>query len=402
VNSQPGAYFETIPMQEDPIVYSVFLVFTGAALVATLALYARQALLVAYILLGALLGPSALGLVDDPELVGEMSHIGIMFLLFLMGLELNPRELLLLMRRTTIVTVGSSLVFAGIGVGTAAAFGYTLAEALVVGAAMVFSSTIIGLKLLPTTILHHQRTGELVISILLMQDLLAILLLLALKGGGGMENPFLEAFKLSLALPLLIAAAWVVVKYLLVPLLHKFDTIKEYVFLLAIGWCLGLAEAAHAMGLSAEIGAFVAGISLAANPVSLFIAESLKPLRDFFLVLFFFSLGAGFELDMLGVVLLPSLLLAGAMLLVKGPVFGFLLRRVGEDARRAREVGNRLAQLSEFSLLLAVLAQTSGVIGESASYLIQLTTLLTFLVSTYLVVMRYPTPIALDPKLRRD
>jgi Kef-type K+ transport system membrane component KefB len=389
-------------MQQDPIVFTIFLVFTGAALVATLALYVRQALLVAYILLGVVLGPSVAGLVDDPDMIREMAHIGIMFLLFLMGLELNPRDLLMLMRRTTIVTVGSSVVFAGVGVAIAAAFGYTLVESLVVGAAMVFSSTIIGLKLLPTTVLHHQRTGGIVISILLMQDLLAILLLLALKGGGGMDNPYLEALKLALALPLLIAVAVAMVKYILVPLLQKFDTIKEYVFLLTIGWCLGVAEAAAAMGLSAEIGAFVAGIALAANPVSLFIAESLKPLRDFFLVLFFFSLGAGFDLSMLGAVLLPAFLLAVAMLLIKGPVFAFLLRRVGEKADRSREVGIRLAQLSEFSLLLAVLAQSRNVICDEASYLIQLATLLTFLVSTYVVVLKYPTPIALDPKLRRD
>ncbi len=389
-------------MQEDPIIYSVFLVFTGAAVVATLALYARQALLVAYILLGVLLGPSVTSLVNDPEMVREMAHIGIMFLLFLMGLELNPRDLVLLLGRTTIVTLGSALVFAGVGVGVALAFGYLLAEALVIGAAMVFSSTIIGLKLLPTTVLHHQRTGEIVISILLMQDLLAIVLLLVLKGGGEAEHPVLEVARLGLAFPLLIGGATLAVKFVLVRLLESFDTIKEYVFLLAIGWCLGLAEAAAVLGLSHEIGAFIAGISLASSPVSLFIADSLKPLRDFFLVLFFFSLGAGFDLSMLTQVLFPASVLAGFMLLIKGPVFRFLLQRVGEDPKRAREIGVRLAQLSEFSLLLAVLAQTNAVIGERASYLIQLATLLTFLVSTYAVVLRYPTPIALNSDLRRD
>ena len=217
-----------------------------------------------------------------------------------------------------------------------------------------------------------------------------------------MENPFIEALKLILALPLLIAVTMLLVKFVLVPLLQKFDTIKEYIFLLTIGWCLGVAEAATVLGLSSEIGAFVAGISLAACPVSMFITDSLKPLRDFFLVLFFFSLGAGFDLGMLGDVLLPALILAGAMLLIKGPVFRYLLQRVGEDPSRSREVGLRLAQLSEFSLLLAVLAQGNGVIGVQASYLIQLATLLTFLVSTYVVVLRYPTPIALDPELRRD
>ncbi len=389
-------------MSEDSIVHSVFLVFTGAALVATLALYARQALPVSYILLGVLLGPSATGLLADPELVGEMSHIGIMFLLVLMGMELNPRDLVLLMGRTTVVTLGSALVFAGVGVGVAMAFGFGWGEALIIGAAMIFSSTIIGLKLLPTTVLHHQRTGEVVISILLMQDLVAILLLLLLKGGGNQENAWLEMLRLGLSLPLLIGLAWLTVRFVLLPLLRRFDTIKEYVFLLTIGWCLGVAEAAKYAGLSHEIGAFIAGISLASNPISMYITDTLKPLRDFFLVLFFFSLGAGFDLSMLNQVLWPALLLGVSMLLIKGPVFHFLLLRVGEDGARSKEIGSRLAQLSEFSLLLAVLALSSGVISEAASYVIQLATLLTFLVSPYVVVMRYPTPIALDPDLRRD
>lgn len=389
-------------MTEHPILFTIFLIFSGAAVFATLALYARQALLISYILLGVLLGPSAAGLVNDSELVREMSNIGIMFLLFLMGLELNPRELLLLLKKTTTVTVLSSALFAFCGGLVAWLFGFTLQESLIVGAAMMFSSTIIGLKLLPTTVLHHQHTGELVISILLFQDLIAILLLLAMKGGSGNESPLLEIFKLGLALPLLIGVSALFVKFVFYPLMKKFDTIKEYIFLITIGWCLGLAEAATALGLSHEIGAFIAGISLATSPVSFFISENLKPLRDFFLVLFFFSLGAGFDLYMLDDVILPALLIAAAMLLLKPVVFSRLLRSVGEEKMRATEVGARLGQLSEFSLLLAVLAWESELIGLEASYLIQLATLLTFLVSTYRVLFKYPTPIALSAKLRRD
>ena len=389
-------------MTEHPILFTIFLIFSGAAVMATLALYARQALLISYILLGVLLGPSAAGLVSDSELVREMSNIGIMFLLFLMGLELNPRELMLLLKKTTTVTVLSSALFALCGGLVAWAFGFSPQESLIVGSAMMFSSTIIGLKLLPTTVLHHQHTGELVISILLFQDLIAILLLLAMKGGAGNESPLLEILKLGLALPLLIGVSALFVRYVFFPLMKKFDTIKEYIFLITIGWCLGLAEAATALGLSHEIGAFIAGISLATSPVSYFISESLKPLRDFFLVLFFFSLGAGFDLHMLDDVILPALLIAGVMLLLKPVVFGRLLQSVGESPARSTEVGARLGQLSEFSLLLAVLAWESELIGLEASYLIQLATLLTFLVSTYRVLFKYPTPIALSEKLRRD
>ncbi len=388
-------------MQQD-IIFTIFLIFTGAAVLATVALYARQALLVAYILLGVLLGPSVLGLVNDPKLIGDIAHIGIMFLLFLMGLELNPRELLQLMRKTTVITLLSSLLFWSSGCVLALLFGYTSLEAVLIGAAMIFSSTIIGLKLLPTTVLHHQRTGEIIISILLLQDFIAILLLLFLEGSSSPDHPVMEFTKLALALPLLIGAAVLFVQKVLLSCYRPLILFMNIFFLLAIGWCLGMAQAAAALGISHEIGAFVAGVTLASSPISLYMSEKLKPLRDFFLVMFFFSLGAGFDLGMLGIVILPALLFALLTMLGKPWVFSLLLRKQREEAARSREVGARLGQMSEFSLLIAVLALDRGLIGIEASYLIQLATLLTFFASTYLVVMRYPTPIALSDELRRN
>ena len=389
-------------MQPDPIVFTVFLVFTGAAIFATVALFARQSLLVAYIVLGALLGPSALGLVSDPELIRSISEFGIMFLLFLLGLNLQPQELLRMVRKTTLVTLLSSLLFFAVGCTVSLAFGFSAMEALLVGGAATFSSTIIGLKLLPTTMLHHQRTGEVIISILLLQDMLAIVLLLVVQGSSQGDMQLLDILKLVVALPALVGFAWVIERYVLIRLIRRFDKIQEYIFLMTIGWCLGMAELAGLLGLSAEIGAFIAGVVLASSPIAMFIAESLKPLRDFFLVLFFFSLGAGFDISTIDEVILPAALLAGALMLLKPPVFRWLLLRTGESQKRSHEVGYRLGQMSEFSLLLAVLAFEQGVIGLEASYLIQLSTLLTFLVSSYLVVMRFPTPIAVSDDLRRD
>ncbi len=319
-----------------------------------------------------------------------------------MGLELNPREFLLLMRKTILTTLFSSLLFWGAGFLLALLFGYTSLEALLIGAAMIFSSTIIGLKLLPTTVLHHQRTGEIIISILLLQDFIAILLLLFIQGSSSPDHPVMEFTKLALALPLLIGGAVLFVQKVLLRLLQAFDTFHEYIFLLAIGWCLGMAEAAAALGISHEIGAFVAGVTLATSPISLYMSEKLKPLRDFFLVMFFFSLGAGFDLGMVTTIIFPALLFALLAVLGKPAVFSQLLSKQGEDEMRSQEVGARLGQLSEFSLLIAVLALERELIGDNAGYLIQLATLLTFFASTYRVVLRYPTPIALSEKLRRN
>jgi Kef-type K+ transport system membrane component KefB len=199
-----------------------------------------------------------------------------------------------------------------------------------------------------------------------------------------------------------VLAAWALERYVYFPLIRKFDKIREYLFLMAIGWCLGMAELGVALGLSAEIGAFIGGITLAARPIAVYIAESLKPLRDFFLVLFFFSLGAGFNLGKLGDIVVPAAIIAAAMLVLKPVVFKHLLMRTGESPARSHEIGFRLGQLSEFSLLIAVLAATNGVIGAEASYLIQLATMLTFIASSYIVVLRFPTPIAVSDRLRRD
>jgi Kef-type K+ transport system membrane component KefB len=384
------------------VTFSFFLVFSGAAVLASVALYTRQPLLIAYIGLGALLGPYGFGLITDIELLRDFAHIGIIFLLFLLGLDMRPRALLATLRQSTLVTLLSSVCFAAAGAAVALAMGFSRIEALITGLAMMFSSTIIGIKLLPTTVLHHRHTGELVVGVLLMQDMLAILVLVLLTGSreGGFDAR--AAIVSLLSLPALIALVALLVRVVMVPLLKRFDRFQEYVFLLAIGWCLGLAELASWLGLSPEIGAFVAGVSVASNPISLYIAYSLKPLRDFFLVLFFVSLGAGFDLRILPGIWMGACGLAALMLVLKPLVFRALLGRLSETPALAWDVGLRLGQNSEFSLLIVYMAAAYGLIGKEASHLVQATAIITFLLSSYVVVLRLPNPIAISDRLRRD
>lgn len=389
-------------MHSDPIVFYIFVIFTGSAILATLALYARQALLVGYIVLGILLGPPGFAVVPDMALIKGIADIGIIFLLFLLGLNLQPQDLLHLLRKATEVTLSSSLLFALSGFLMGILFGFSFLESTLIGASMMFSSTIIGLKLLPTTILHHKHAGEVMVSILLMQDIIAIVLLLVLQGWGKGGTPLIDIGLLTLSLPLLTGVGLFFHRYILVKLLRRFDKIQEYMFLTTIGWCLGMAELATFLKLSHEIGAFIGGVILASSPIARFIAESLKPLRDFFLVIFFFSLGASFNLTTLSDVLFPAILLATAMLLIKPFGFKYLMVKLGEPAPLSLEIGVRLGQISEFSLLVAVVALNNQVISESASYLIQAATIITFIVSSYIVVLTYPTPIAVSDKLRRD
>ena len=336
----------------ESIIFSIFIIFTSAAILATVALFARQALLVAYIAVGILLGPSVLNVVQDIEFSRQIAKVGIMFLLFLLGLNLHPQKLLASIKQSTLVTFASSLVFALIGFIAAWALQLPRLDQIVIAGAFMFSSTIIGLKLLPTTVLHHQHVGEIIISILLLQDILAIVLLLLIETHGNGANPFNEIIQLAFTLPSLIIFAFVIERYVLIKLMEKFDKIKEYIFLLAIGWCLGIAELAYYIGLSHETGAFIAGVSIAVGQISFYISESLKPIRDFFLVIFFFSLGASLDIGLAWKLLIPAIITSCVLLLVKPFVFKLLIHKSGESEQDAKEIGVRLGQLSEFSLLL--------------------------------------------------
>ena len=386
-------------MEQESLLFSFFLIFTGAALISTVALFFRQPLLVAYIVLGVILGPFGLEYIADASLLTDIAEFGILFLLFLLGLDMQPIKLLGTLKKTFLVTLASTVIFFLLGYITGFLFDYSSTESLVIGFAMVFSSTIIGIKLLPTTVLHQKHMGELMVGILLLQDFIAIFILAFLDSNNIDQG---SALRVLLAFPVLIIFAYMTTRFLLIRLIARYDHFKEYIFLLAIGWCLGLAALAAEIGLSAEIGAFVAGVSLATSPIALFIAYSLKPLRDFFLILFFFSLGAQLNIGLLSEVIAPALLLAALALSIKPIVFRYLLRRFSERNRLAWDAGLRLGQISEFSLLIAFVATQSGVIGELASLTIQAAAIVSFLVSSYIVVFFCPTPIAINSKLRRD
>lgn len=382
--------------------YFVFLIYAGAALLSTVALYTRQSLLVAYMALGVLFGPWGLKLLKDSVMIKQSGDIGIIFLLFLLGLHLQPQNLLHSLRKLSWIALLSSLTFLAIGFSVSYAFHFTLTESIIIGVATMFSSTIIGLKLLPTTVMHHQHSGELMISILLLQDIIAIAAILILHGIADRAFSFKDLGIIISAFPVLLIIAYVFQRYVLAKLLQSFDQIHEYIFILSIGWCLTMAEISHYMSLTEEIGAFIAGVALATNPISLYIAESLKPLRDFFLVLFFFAIGAGFDFSYLPAVIWPAAILAVMILVIKPIAFAWLFNRSGETKEVSWEVGSRLGQSSEFSLLLIYFALQINLVSPAANYMVQAATILTFIVSCYWVTFRYPTPLASNDILRRD
>jgi Kef-type K+ transport system membrane component KefB len=385
----------------DTTIIQFVLIFAGAALLSTLFLYWRQPIILSYIVLGIFVGPKGLGLISDADQIEQLAHIGIILLLFLIGLNFQPAKLAGLLGRVGVVTVSTCLIFALLGMAMASVFGYPFIDSLVIGAALMFSSTIVSMKLIPTTTLHHHHVGEVMIGVLLLQDVIAIVLIV-LVTEGSMHNLTISVASLLIKLVALTVLAFFFVRYVITKLLLKFDVIKEHTFVMTLGWGLLVAGAAELLGLSLVMGAFIAGVSLATVPIALVIAEELKPLRDFFLVLFFFSIGAKFDLVLSQQLILPGLMLTALLMAAKPLVFKWAFKAIGEKPQYSAELGIRLGQASEFSLLIAFSALASGVIEERSSYLIQLIVVLTFVASTYWVVHAYPTPISYKSGQRKD
>jgi Kef-type K+ transport system membrane component KefB len=385
----------------DHIILQFVLIYAGAALFATIFLYLKQPIIVAYIVLGMVVGPKGLGLINDADQIEQLARIGIILLLFLIGLNFQPQKLVGLLGRVGLLALGTCFIFMLLGLATAWSLGFPFIDSLIIGAAFMFSSTIVSLKLIPTTQLHHHHVGELMISVLLIQDVIAIVLIV-LVTEGNMDEVTVSVGLLLLKLILLSLVSFAIVRFVITRLFQKFDVIKEHTFVMTLGWGLLVAGAAEMLGLSLEMGAFIAGISLATVPIALVIAEELKPLRDFFLILFFFSIGAEFDLVVSQQLIVPGLVMTAVLMIAKPLIFNWGFRAIGEKPKIATQLGVRLGQASEFSLLVSFSALASGLIEERSSYLIQLVVVLTFVASTYWVVSAYPTPISYKFGERKD
>jgi len=399
-------------MTTTSIIFGFFLIFFGAAILSTFALFTRQSLLVAYIVLGALIGPWGFKLIDQIDFIHELSSVGIVFLLFLLGLELQLGKLYNLLRGAALVTIISSIIFSVVFFLASMAFGFPLIDSFIIGITMIFSSTIISIKLLPANRLNHQSIGKKMVSVLLLQDFIAIFVLLGLKlwgsgaGSVALANGFswFLALRVILSVPILILFAVFFEKWILIKLLNRFSFIKEYVFLLALGWCLGMSELAYYMGVSHEIGAFIAGVTLTISPVSHFIAERLKPLRDFFLIVFFFSVGASINFMLLLTIIVPVLVMALMVIIIKPLVYKSLMPSLDGSRVDSWEFGLRLGQASEFSLLVVFMGFHNMLISQEAYLLVQAVTVLSFIASSYIIGFKFPghLSVSLNKDFNKD
>lgn len=385
---------------QDFIYFDIGIIIMASALLAWLSLLLRQPIIIAYILAGIALGPWGLRLVCNIGFIDEVSKIGISLLLFIAGLSLHPRKIVETFGRTFTMTVATSLIFALVSGGILLSIGLSTTEAAIGGCAMMFSSTILVVKLMPTTTLHQQHMGAIGIAVLIIQDLMAILLIAFIKGKANLS---IAAGSLGILKGImLVVAALFVQRYVLSRLIRQVERYRELLNLLVLGWCFGIALTAEAIGLSHETGAFIAGVSLADNIIARVIAEELKMFRDFFLVLFFFALGAQLDFSVMKSIALPAILLSALLLIIKPLIFERALKLTGETPKFSKELSMRLGQNSEFTFIIAVIAAEQGIMSATASQLMHLVTILTMAVSSYILVSYYPSPLASKPSLKID
>jgi len=384
----------------DSLFTAVSAIVACSSLLAWLACRGRQPIMLGYFLCGVLLGPSVLDLIPSVDALGDMSRIGVTLLLFLAGLVLHPDRLRTFLRTAAVVTLAGSAFTWALMFGLFRAWGLPAGEGAVAAVALMFSSTVLVVKLLPTTTLHQRRMGSVCIAVLIAEDLLAVLVLLLLGSEGTAAG--LHLLLLPGKIVLLVGLAVALEQFVVRRMMQAAGRYNEVLLMLCLGWCVGVGLAAERAGIPYEVGAFVAGVTMARGKIALVMSEQLKPLRDFFLMFFFFVLGAAFDFAHLGAVWVPALVGAGLIVVTRPVWVAWLLRRLGEERAFAVETGIRLGQASEFALIIAVTALGSGHLSAGVAHLVQLTTVATMLISSYFVVMRYPTPIGTRANLQSD
>ena len=356
---------------------------TGVALLMRIL---KQPLIIGHIITGIIVGPSVFDLVKSEETITVFANLGIALLLFIIGLGLNPK---------VIKEVGKAAVVAGtvqimfttmLGYFASLALGFGQTEAILIGVALAFSSTIIILKLISDKKEQTRLYAKLSVGVLLIQDIVATIALLLLSSSGS-DSGFsgadfaLLGIKASLAMLVMFVVA--------VEILPRFTKLiagsQEFLFLFALGWGLGLASAFEIVGFSLEVGALLAGVGLATQTYAQEISSRLKPLRDFFVVVFFIFLGTELVLDDVLSVVVPAVLLSAVVLVFNPIIISTVLGLLGYTRKISFKVGVGMAQISEFSLVFAIIAEKQGRIESSTLSILTLVGLITIAISTYMI-----------------
>jgi len=355
----------------------------------TLAQFLRQPLIVAFIAIGILLGPSALGMVEPRSEIELFARLGIALLLFVVGLRLDLHIIRTVGPVALATGLGQVIFTSLVGYLIAVLLGMPPVTAVYVAVALTFSSTIIIVKLLSDKREVNALHGRIAVGFLIVQDIVVVLVMIGLTAYGqtGADvHPGWEVLMIlsKAAATLLIVA--LLMRYVLPWLLHRLAHSSELLVLFAIAWALVGAAAGDALGFSKEVGAFLAGISIASTPYREQVAARLVSLRDFLLLFFFIELGATLDLGLLGAQVGAALIFCLFVLIGNPLIVMIIMGYMGYRKRTGFLAGLTVAQISEFSLILASLGLSLGHLEQETVGLITLVGLVTISASTYMIL----------------
>ncbi len=398
-----GMHGDGAPSDTQVVFVQTALVLILAAAVGFVGSKLKQPLIVSFIAVGILAGPFGLNLIKDPHSLELLAEIGICILLFIVGLKLDL-AMIRTMGRVAVATGLGQVIFTSIGgFALAQILGMDLAASIYVAVALTFSSTIIIVKLLSDKKEIDSLHGRIAIGFLIVQDLAVVLAMIALSAygaGAAGERTLLWKFGNTILYGIaFIGGVLILMRRVLPLLLQHLARVPELLVLFAIAWAVSLAAFGDRLGFSKEVGAFIAGISIASTPFRDAIGSRLVSLRDFLLLFFFIHLGCTLNLSLLGGEVLPALLFSLFVLIGNPLIVMLIMGRMGYRKRTGFLAGLTVAQISEFSLILIGLGYTLGHVDEATVGLVTLVGLITIGLSTYMILYSGPLYRKLAPVL---
>lgn len=369
--------------------YELTALLTLAALVGFVGLLLRQPMIVSFIAVGVLAGPSALGIVQSKENIDLLAELGVAVLLFLVGLKLDLK-LIRTMGAVSLATgLGQVLFTSVIGFFIGLALGLNTITSLYVAVALTFSSTIIIVKLLSDKKEVDSLHGRIAIGFLIVQDLFVVLAMMVLSAFGvGMQSEngaFAQIGTILLHGTVMLTFVGIFIRYLATPLMTRIAHSPELMIVFAIGWAALLAALGSHFGFSKELGGLLAGVSLASTPFREAIVARLSSLRDFLLLFFFIALGSQLDLGILGAQVLPALVFSLFVLIGNPLIVMTIMGYMGYRKRTGFLAGLTVAQISEFSLIFMAMGIALGHVDSEALGLVTLVGLITIALSVYMI-----------------
>ena len=363
---------------------SIIIVLT--VLIAGIMCLLKQPIIISYILTGIIAGPHLLDVIRSIETITIFSHIGIALLLFIVGLGLSPKAIKGVGKVSLITGVGQVMFTSLLGFFICRLLGFSTIVSAYVAIALTFSSTIIIMKLLSDKGDMRTLYGRIAIGFLIVQDLIAVLILMVISSiatGFDFTTLVFGALLKGFGLLVLLFLAGI---YILPSVTKNIAKSQEFLLLFSLGWCFALATLFHYLNFSMEIGALLAGVTLSLSPYRYEISSKLRPLRDFFIVLFFILLGAQMGFADIKPYMAPIIILSAFILLGNPIIVMVLMGLLGYTRRNSFLAGLTVAQISEFSIILIALGVKVGHLTNETLSFVTTIGLITIAGSSYMIL----------------